>query len=371
MTPDVVVVGGGIAGVSVADELAAHASVLLVESEDELARHSTGRSAASYIPGHGDATTRALIAASRARFDALADEAGFPFLRPRPVLWTAHDETDAATLDAMLADLDAATTHALTPRDARRWWPALRADRLVHAALTPSAADVDALALHQHRRGRLRARGGTVRAGSPVTALAPIDGGWRVGLGAEHVDTAAVVLAAGAWTDRLLALAGAEAIGFTAMRRTIAVVRVPAGAAVERDGPFVVHAGDRWYAKPEGDFLLVSPSEEIPAEPADVRPEDLDVASGLERVNAVTDLGLRSVASSWTGLRTFAPDRRLVLGDRPGHPGLHLVAGQGGSGIESSPAAAALAAAVIRGAEPPADVLAAGVEPATLLAARC
>lgn len=370
MSPDVVVVGGGIAGVSVADELAADASVLLVEREGELARHSTGRSAASYIPGHGDVATRALIAASRGRFDELAREAGFAFLRPRPVLWTAHDDADAAALDAMLADLDEVTAHALAPADARRWWPALRSDRLVHAALTPSAADVDALALHQHRRGRLRERGGTVRAGRPVTALEAVDGGWRVGLGEERVDTAAVVLAAGAWTDRLLVLAGAAPVGFTAMRRTIAVVRVPDGAAVRRDGPFVVHVGDRWYAKPEGEFLLVSPSEETPAEPADVRPEDLDVAAGIERVNAVTDLGLRSVASSWTGLRTFAPDRRLVLGDRPEHRGLHVVAGQGGSGIESSPAAGVLAAAVVRGEDPPADLLAAGVTTEPLLATR-
>lgn len=343
MTPDVVVVGGGIAGVSVADELAADARVLLVEGERELARHSTGRSAASYIPGHGDAATQALIAESRERFDVLAEEAGFPFLRPRPVLWTAHDDAD----EAALADPPEGT-HRITPDEARRWWPALRADRLRAAALTPGAADVDALALLAHRRSRLVARGGEVRTGQPVTALTAVDGGWRVGLGDEHVDTATVVLAAGAWTDRLLALAGLATVGLVAMRRTIAVVRVPGGATVERDGPFVIHARERWYAKPEGDFLLVSPAEETPAEPADVRPEELDVATGLERVNAVTDLGLRSVASSWTGLRTFAPDRRLVLGDRPEHRGLHLVAGQGGSGIETSPAAAALAASIIR-----------------------
>lgn len=362
--PDVVVVGGGIAGVSVADELARHGSVLLVEAEDELARHSTGRSAASYIPGHGDAPTRELIAASRERFDALADEAGFSFLRPRPVLWTAHDDADEQAL---------ATMHGVEPvtvGEARRRWPALRPDRLRAAALTADAADVDALALHQHRRRSLRARGGTVRTGAPVTALAPRGDGWRVRVGDAEVDTVRVVLAAGAWTDRVLALAGVAPLGLVAHRRTIAVVRVPPGATVERDGPFVIHARERWYTKPEGDFLLVSPAEETPAEPADVRPEELDVAAGLERVNAVTDLGLRSVSSSWTGLRTFAPDRRLVLGDRPAHPGLYLFAGQGGSGIESSPAAAALAAAVVRGVDPPADVVAAGVDPAALAATR-
>lgn len=353
----VVVVGGGIAGVSVAAELARDGPVVLLEGERELARHTTGRSAASYIPGHGPPPARALVTASRARFDALADEAGHAFLRPRPVLHVAHDEHEERVLRDEILPLDA--VDELAPDDAVARWPALRGDLLRAAGVVETAQDADPLGLHQQYRRSLRARGGEIRTGSPVTSIDRVGSTWRVGTGHDHLDADTVVLAAGAWTDRLLTLAGAEPVGLRPLRRTIAIARIPEGAPVRRDDPFVVSAGERWYAKPEGEHLLVSPSEETPAEPGDPRPDELDVARALEHVNAVTTLGLRSVVTSWTGLRTFAPDRSLVVGDRPGHPGLHLFAGQGGSGIETAPAAAALAAAVIRGDPPPADVLAA------------
>lgn len=360
-----VVVGGGIAGMSVAAELARSGPVVLLEGEAELAKHTTGRSAASYIPGHGPPPARALVAASKRRFDDLADEAGHPFLRPRPVLHVAHDEHEERILRDEVLPLDA--VRELSPDEAVARWPALRRDVLRAAAVVEDAQDADPLGLHQHYRRTLRARGGEIRTGTPVTALERHGASWRVRTPADHLDADTVVLAAGAWTDRLLALAGVEPVGLRPLRRTIAIVRVPDGAPVRRDDPFVVSAGERWYAKPEGEHLLVSPSEETPAEPGDPRPDELDIARALEHVNAVTTLGLRSVVTSWTGLRTFAPDRSLVIGDRPDHPGLHLFAGQGGSGIETAPAAAALAATVIRGDAPPADVLAALEDEGTTL----
>jgi D-arginine dehydrogenase len=350
---DCVIIGGGIAGTSVAAELAA-AGVerpVLLEAEPELARHTTGRSAASYIPGHGPAPTRALIAASWERFEVLAQEAGHGFLRPRPVLHVAATAEEERILREEVLPLGPVTE--LTPDEAVRRWPALRPDVVRAAAIVEDAMDADPIGLHQHHRQRFRALGGEIRTGAPVVGLERRGDGWRVITGGlstgvtTTLDTDLVVVAAGAWTDRLLALAGAPPIGLTAYRRTIAIARIPPGAPVRPDDPFAVSAGDHWYAKPEGQHLLVSPSEETPQEPGDARPDELDVALALERVNAVTTLALRSVVTTWAGQRTFAPDRTLVLGDRPEHPGLHVFAGQGGSGIETAPAAAALAASVI------------------------
>ncbi len=166
--------------------------------------------------------------------------------------------------------------------------------------------------------------------------------------------------AGGAWADVVGGLAGVPRLGLTPLRRTIAIVRVPDPARLRGpDGPrspMVIEAADRFYFKSEGDDLLVSPAGEIPTEPGDARADPLDVAAALERVEAVTGLGLRSVRTSWAGLRSFVPDRRPVVGEWPEHPGFAFVAGQGGSGIESSPALAALAAAVLTGGPVPADV---------------
>ncbi len=370
-SPDLAVVGGGIAGASVAYELAAARSVVLLEAEPTPGAHATARSAATWIPGHGVAVARSLVLASGPRFARLAAELDTPpLLAPRAVLLVATDAAGgtalARPLDDRRGEPDAAVP--VDPAEARRRCPALGEVRA--AALVERAADVDVDALHRGYLRGLRARGGTVRTRARAVALRPGGGGtalrrdvagWAIRLADGDVVTAGeVVDAAGAWADVVAGAAGVPRIGLTPLRRTIAVARVPDPARLRPpDGallPMVCEAADRWYFKADGENLLVSPADETPAEPGDARPDDLDVALALDRVEQATGLGLRSVVTSWAGLRTFVPDRRPVVGAWPGHPGFWFVAGQGGSGIETAPALAALAAAVITGDPPPADV---------------
>jgi D-arginine dehydrogenase len=336
--------------------------VTLLEAEATLGAHSTARSAATWIPGHGVAVVRALITASGPRFAALAAELDAPpLLSPRPVLWTASEADGEGVLAAQVAER-AGEPDAPVPVDAdeaRRRCPALREVRA--AALIAAAADVDVAALHDAYVRGLRARCGTIRASARVVALRRDGAGWRIGFAdSGTLLTGEIVDAAGAWADRVAVLAGVPPLGLTPLRRTIAVARVPdPGRLRPPDGgplPMVCDALDRWYFKADGPNLLVSPADETPVEPGDARPQDVDVALALERVEEVTRLGLRSVVTSWAGLRTFVPDRRPVVGAVPGHPGFWFVAGQGGSGIETAPALSALAAAVITGVEPPHDV---------------
>jgi len=370
--PDVVVIGGGIAGASVARELAASRSVLLLEAEPELARHSTARSAATYIPGHGVDVMRALITASGPRFARLAEELEAPpLLLPREVLWVAVDDEGERSLAALLAERagEPDAPRPITGEEAERRCRAIATGRIRAAASTPNAADVDTDALHQAYVRGLRARGGAVRTGVPTTAISRRGDGWRVEAGGERIDTALVVDAAGAWADVVADLAGVPRIGLVPYRRTIAVARVPDPARLRGPvrSPMVCEADDRFYFKAESDDLLLSPGDETPTVPGDARPDELDVATGLERVEAVTGLGLRSVRTSWAGLRSFVPDRRPVVGEWPDHPGFAFVAGQGGSGIETAPALSAFAAAVLTGGAPPVDV---GVEPASVAPTR-
>ncbi|MFP5070379.1 NAD(P)/FAD-dependent oxidoreductase [Pseudonocardia nantongensis] len=363
---DLVVVGGGIAGVSVAYELAAHARVTLLEAEHDLPVHSTARSAATYIPGHGAGPFRALIDASGPRFAVLERELDTPpLLAPRPVLTVAEDDEAVAALAATLDEQrgEPGAPVPLDPDEAVARCPVLHRPRA--AAWTPGACDADAIALHDGYRRGLLARGGTVLRDARAVAISRDGSGWTVDTaGGQRVRAAEVVDAAGAWTEQVAALAGVPGAGLRPYRRTIAAcpapdparLRVPDGAGGSAPLPLTADAAERWYLKAETDAVLVSPADETPAEPGDARADELDVALALDRVGAATTLGLRSVRTAWAGLRTFAPDRGPVLGARPEHPGFHFVAGQGGSGIESAPALAAVAAAVVLGKPLPDDV---------------
>lgn len=330
---DVLVIGGGIAGVSIACELAAHADVLLVEAEPELARHTTGRSAAIYAPSYGSAAVRELTAASGPLF-------GDGILTPRPALWIAVDDEGVDHVRELEAE-------PITPGQAVELCPVLHPP--LAAAVDRTAHDIDVMALHAAYVRDLKARGGTVRTGTPVTSIRRDGAGWQV----DGTKAGTVVNAAGAWADRMAELAGVPTVGLRPMRRTIALASGP--VTLDPGTPLVADAANRFYFRQDSGRALISPADETPSEPCDARPDELDIALALERVNAATTLGLRTVHTAWAGLRTFAPDRDPVVGAWPDHPGFHFFAGQGGYGIQMAPALARLGAGVVlgRAAAPP------------------
>ena len=347
---DVVVIGGGIAGVTAAQALSGRGmSVVLVEREPTLAHHTTGRSAATFLETYGNRTIQSLTRASRAWFEA------HDLLARRPMLVVSGldpaDGTDSASEPPHVGG------RALPVAEAYELCPALRPDWVRSAMIEDDAADIDvAAALEIARRGLLSA-GGHVATAWPVIGLHRRGDRWRVQAATgQEFDCNLVLNAAGAWADEIASMAGANAIGLLPLRRTIAVVRAPHGLDV-RGWPLVCTAEEGWYLKPEGDLLLVSPADEIPSAPVDARPEELDVALGIERVNEATTLRLRSVVRAWAGLRTFAPDRTPVFGEDPRVEGFFWLAGQGGYGIQTAPALAAAVADLMTDIAPSADAL--------------
>jgi D-arginine dehydrogenase len=115
---------------------------------------------------------------------------------------------------------------------------------------------------------------------------------------------------------------------------------------------------------------MFSPADETPSEPTDARPEEIDVAIAIDRINEATTLGLRSVRQQWAGLRTFSPDGDLVIGPDAEDPSFVWCGGQGGYGIETSPAAGLATAALATGRTLPDELTAVGLTPAALTSAR-
>lgn len=365
---DVVVVGGGIAGASAAYELSERGlRVVLVEREPQLAHHTTGRSAAVFLESYGPPQVRALSRASRPRYAEATDRFGTAaLLTPRQALWLAAPH-ETEVLAGMLRELPG--LRPVTAAEAADLVPVLRPETVAAAALEPDAAAIDVLGLHQGYVRAARALGMELHAAWPVVAVERHGTGFRVRAGTGTViDTAAVVVAAGAWSDEVAAMAGARRLGLRPLRRTIAVC--PTRAVVDPEGPLVSDCTDGYYWKVEGPNILCSPADETPSDPCDARPDELDVALAIERVNATTTLGLRSVLTAWAGLRTFSPDRTPVVGEDPEVPGLWWTAGQGGYGIQTAPAMGALVASLVCGAGVPADLAVAGVSAEALSPAR-
>ena len=359
--PSVVVVGGGIAGASVGYELAPDHDVVVLESEPELGVHSTGRSAAVFLAGYGAAPVRALTRASEPLFARLeVDLELAPLLRRRGVLMAAWDDEGVEHLRR--SSLDPATRFLSVdvPR-VRDLCSALDVEGLHLAVYDPTASDIDVMALHAGYVRGLHRRGGRTAVGAQVVSVRRGPGGWVVTAAdgrTWHGDV--LVNAAGGWGDVVADLAGVAGHSLVARRRTIAIARSP--VAVDPAWPVVVEANERWYFKPEGAGVLVSPADETPVAPCDVRPDPLDVATALDRVNAATSLQLRSVVASWAGLRTFTPDRCPVVGPDPAEPSFCWLVGQGGYGIQMAPALAVAAADLMRTGQ----VRVEGLDPASI-----
>ena len=342
MSFDFAIVGAGIAGASLAAELAPHARVLLLEAEDMPGYHATGRSAAFWSETYGGPLVQPLTTASH-RF--LADGG---FLQPRGELHIADAEGEAA-LGAFAAGFegsrvplerfDRPAMEAMVPGLSPGW------DRAIYG---PSCADIDVAGLHQAYLRAARQAGAELRCGARVGALKRQRGGWSIDAGGERWAAGVLIDAAGAWADEVAAIAGIAPLGVAPYRRTMLQLRTdPAPPA---DLPLVMDALGRFYFKGEaGGKLWLSPHDETAAEAGDVAPAERDIAIAIAGLESAVDWRVEAVERKWAGLRSFAPDRLPVYGFDPRIEGFFWCAGQGGFGIQTAPAAAELCRALLLG----------------------
>jgi D-arginine dehydrogenase len=342
----VAVIGGGIAGVSVAYAFARRdpaIAVTVLEQEPMLARHSTGRSAAQFVINYGALAVRPLTALGRPFLEEPpAEMAEGSLLSPRPILFVAAPDHEA-TITEMLADTNGSGVdlEELGPSQAVEWFPALRADRVGRAVLEVGGQDIDVAGLHQAFVRGLRRAGGVIATTARVDAAhrsAPTEP-WTLESTAGPFEADLVVNAAGAWGDVVANRAGVVPLGLVPKRRTAFMT---AGSPASARWPFLADAANRYYVKPDGSQFLCSPADATPTEPGDAKPEQVDIAQAIDTINEHTTLGLRSVRSAWAGLRTFVSDESLVLGPDDQHPDFLWCVGQGGVGIQTARAAGQL-----------------------------
>lgn len=362
MIHDFAIIGSGIAGASLAAELAkGGARVLLLEAEDRPGYHSTGRSAAFWEECYGGPEIVPLTLAS----GPYLRDGGF--LKPRGALYIGR-EGDAGQLDGFMERFcpTGVTIERLERSQLASRLPGLRPE-WAGAVWEPACADIDVAALHAHflalaHRGRVEQRNRARLARAVRTS-----GVWQLETQAGDIWRAqALVNAAGAWADEIAVLAGARPLGIAPLRRTVAQVRVD--PPVPDDLPLVLDISGNFYFKPENGRLWLSPHDETPSPACDAAPDELDVAEAIDRLEGVVEWKVLAVERKWAGLRSFAPDRCPVFGWDPRVDGFAWCAGQGGYGIQTSPAVARLTAQVLLGGG--GDAMTAGIDAALYNPAR-
>lgn len=355
MKKDVVIVGGGIAGASAAYFLSQRMSVVLVERENTLGHHSSGRTAAQYTLGISADTMRRIAAASKPFLER--PPAGFcdrPLLAPRGCLTVARSGQEAQ-LQAIREQLESVGARAriTDAQETLALFPALRAEGVAAGVHEPDAMDLDISALLGGYANGAKARGAVFVSGEPVLSMERRAGAWHVRTASHAWDAPVVVNAAGAWADEVALLAGETPLGLKPLRRT-AFNFVAEGSVGADAWPFVSNLGYQWYVRPEAGRMLGSLCDSVLTAPGEVRARDEDVKQAIANIEGDTRFRVTQVQSQWAGLRTFAADRNPVVGARAASPGFHWLAGQGGCGILASPALAQALAASVLGDELPA-----------------
>jgi glycine/D-amino acid oxidase-like deaminating enzyme len=334
---DVLIVGGGIAGLSLASALAGKCTVALVEAEQELGYHTSSRSARQLIPSYGPAVVQELTRRTLQLMAARDAELPRPVLSPRSFMLIGTEESVLAVGSGQMKPI----THA----EAMELCPALVPDSFTAAGLDSGSFGCDAPALLADHRARAEAAGAHIMTGARVHSAQRLGSGWQIGAGQEAFEAAVMVNAAGAWADEVAVISGVEKLGLQPYRRTAAIVDVERPRP--EHSPMVAAADQSFYFRREGQGVLISPSEAVPSGPEDAQPRPGDVEQLVAKLNQVTTLGISGVRSAWTGLRTEAADGIPVAGFDAEAPGFYWLAGQSGYGFQTSSAMAELAAAQI------------------------
>jgi D-arginine dehydrogenase len=336
---DAIVIGGGIAGVSTAYFMSAHARVCVLEHEEHPGVHSTGRSAALFSESYGPAQVRALTHASRPFFKQ--PPPGFAqnaILSPRGLLVIGARE-QAPQLEALYESVLPFATEArlLSAREIQMTVPVLLPQVASVGVLDAGAADIDVNELHQGFIRGLKARGSELRCSVAIGSIERVSGRWEADCGAQVFRAPLLINAAGAWVDEVAALAGVAPIGIEPRRRSAFLFAPPEGLSVAH-WPFVCDVDERYYFKPDAGMLLGSSANADPVPPHDVQPEDLDIALAIHRIEEATTMRIQRPTRTWAGLRSFVADGDLVGGFAPAAPGFFWVAALGGYGIQTSAA---------------------------------
>ena len=338
---DILVVGGGIAGLSVAGRLSKSANVTLLEAEENLGHHSSSRSAAAFIEDYGNDVIRDFNSASK----SFLSKDGVNVLSPRGSLILGKKNEKHLFKE----QCSSFAHHEISVSDARSLIEIINNKSVKYAGYKEDIYDIDTDKLLQHFTKDIKANGSKIYTNSRVIAADFKDGKWQIKTDSKTFICDVIVNAAGAWVDELALKCGIKPLGFLTLKRSMARVPAPDDSGSHKSWPMAFGLNESFYAKPDAGEMIVSPSEETESFPHDAYANEEDLAKGIFSFEEVVNFSVKRITSSWAGLRTFAPDRTLVIGFDSNIPSFFWLAGQGGYGFQTSAAASKMASEIILG----------------------
>lgn len=362
---DFLIVGAGIAGAGVAYRLAGLGDILLADMEQQAGYHTTGRSAAFYAETYGGEKLQPLTTASK---DFLHHPPmGFvdaPLITDLGAIHVFDSGQQSRAIELYERDSKVLPHIELLSAEAlERAVPQLKKGRFAGGIIDGECGNLDVAALHQGYLRAAKKMGLKVMLETPLEHAERTPEGWRVMLGRDEVIARTIVNCAGAWADQVAERSGVAPIGMRPLRRTLVTVPSPEGMTFDKDQPVIIDFDEAFYFKPEGAGYLVSPADETLSEPCDSQPEMEDIAVAVDHFERATGVKVSRIEAKWSGLRTFSPDRAPVIGFEPGSSDFFWNVGQGGYGIQTSPAWSRYAAGLILGKGMPDDLARLGTDP--------
>ena len=340
---DVLVIGGGIAGISIGSRLSDTSKVIILEAEKELAYHASSRSAATFIENYGNNVVRSLNTASKHYLEN--DNGGV--LSPRGMMLVGKKGQESHfSRDSETFGLNEISLH-----EAKQKFAILDTSKVAKVSYRDDVFDLDTDLFCQNFLKRFKKNDGLVYTNAKVLSIGYGKNKWVVRTSKEEFEAKLLINASGAWVDEIAKIAGIKPLNFTPYRRSIARIKV-SGSDTIRGWPMVTGVNEEFYAKPDAGQLIVSPADETATSPHDAWPTEEDLATGIDFLSQIAEISVDRITSSWAGLRTFSPDKALVIGHDKINPEFFWFAGQGGYGFQTSAAASELAAELILGISP-------------------
>jgi D-arginine dehydrogenase len=361
---DFLIIGSGIAGASAGYELSKIGRCVILEKEDAIGYHTTGRSAAIYTTTYmaGDPVIRSLVLPSGEFLhhppEGFSD---YPLLTPRGMLYLAEESKMDQLLkfyEKLRKDCD--DLELLGSAEIKKILPIVT-DKYAHKAIYEKTVfDMDVHAIHEGFLKGIRKRGSQIITDAGATKITFSDGFWTVETPKGTFKSKIIINAAGAWADQIAALAGITPIDIQPQRRTVILISPPEGLEIE-NYPFCYEIDEEFYFKPDAGKILVSPADETPSAPCDAQPEEIDIAYAAHYLEKATGIEALKVDHSWAGLRSHVKDHYPVAGFAKDAKGFFWLAGQGGFGIKTAPALARITAALVQGHDIPEDIKSHGI----------